>query len=257
MQFVDSHCHIHSTDYKLDVDVVLKNNAVAGVNKIICVGTDENDSQLAAEFAGSHENVWASIGLHPHDAKLGQEAFDKLGALVKSPKIVAIGECGLDYFYNHSSKQDQEKALHYQMELAVANDLPMIFHVRDAFDDFWPIYDSHPSIRGVIHSFTATTTELDGILARGLYVGLNGITTFSKNPEQLAAAKAVPLEKLILETDAPYLTPVPLRGTINEPKNVVLTAEFLSRLRGEKLEQLADATTENAQQLFNLNRVGL
>ena len=253
MQFIDTHCHIHSTDYNLDIATVLNNNQIAGLTKLICVGTDENDSLLAVEFAGSHENARASIGLHPHDAKLGQEAFDKLGSLVKRPKIVAIGECGLDYFYNHSAKQDQEKALRFQMELALANNLPMIFHVRDAFDDFWPIYDSYPSIRGVIHSFTATNKELDEILARGLYVGLNGITTFSKNPEQLSAAKAVPLDKLILETDAPYLTPVPLRGTINEPKNVVLTAEFLSSLRGEKLEQLADATTENAQQLFNLN----
>lgn len=253
MQFVDTHCHIHSNDYKLDVNEVLKRNTVVGVDKIICVGTDEEDSRLAVEFANNHPGVWASIGLHPHDAKLGQEAFGKLAALAGKQKVVAVGECGLDYFYNHSTKEDQQKALHFQMELALANNLPMIFHVRDAFEDFWPIYDSHPGIRGVIHSFTATKKELDEVLTRGLYVGLNGIITFSKDQNQLDAAKAVPLQNLIIETDAPYLTPVPLRGTINEPKNVVLTAEFLSNLRGESLREFATVSTENAEKLFNLN----
>lgn len=253
MQFIDSHCHIHSADYKLDVAEVLRHNSVVGLNKIICVGTDEDDSRLAVDFANMYDGVWASIGLHPHDAKLGQEAFDKLVLLAGQPKVVAVGECGLDYFYNHSAKNDQVSALHYQMELALKHDLPMIFHVRDAFDDFWPIFDAHPGIRGVIHSFTATSRELDDILKRGLYVGLNGIITFSKNQEQLDAAKAIPKQFLIIETDAPYLTPTPLRGTINEPKNVILTAEFLSNLRGDSLEEFAASTTENANKLFNLN----
>lgn len=253
MQFVDSHCHIHSADYNPDKQEVLKRNKTAGVSKIICVGTDENDSKVATEFAASNEGVWASIGLHPHDAKLGQESFDALAVLAGKPKVVAVGECGLDYFYNHSTKEDQEKALHFQMELALKHDLPMVFHVRDAFDDFWPIFDAHPGIRGVIHSFTAAQKELDEVISRGLYVGLNGIITFSKNQEQLDAAKAVPIKFLLIETDAPYLTPAPLRGTINEPKNVVLTAEFLSKLRGETLELIGKATSENAQQLFNLS----
>lgn len=253
MQFVDTHCHIHSADYTPDISEVLHRNEIVGVNKIICVGTDENDSKLAVEFATNRPGVWASIGLHPHDAKLGQAAFDALATLANKPKVVAVGECGLDYYYNHSSKEDQAKALHFQIELALKHNLPMIFHVRDAFDDFWPIFDAHPGIRGVIHSFTATQKELDDILARGLYVGLNGITTFSKNQGQLTAVKAVPKQFLIIETDAPYLTPTPLRGTINEPKNVVLTAEFLSNLRGVSLEEFAAKTTKNAQQLFNLN----
>jgi TatD DNase family protein len=252
MNFVDTHCHIHSKDFNLDSLETIQNATEFGVTKLICVGTDENDSLDAVNFAQEKENVWASIGLHPHDAKLGQDSFDKLASLVNRPKVVAIGECGLDYFYNHSTKEDQIKALKFQIELALANDLPMIFHVRDAFDDFWPIFDEYKGIRGVIHSFTATTKELDQILTRGLFVGLNGIMTFTKDDKQLEAAKSVPLDRLVLETDTPFLTPKPFRGKINEPKNVVVIAEFLSDLRGESLQELSEATTNNSDQLFNL-----
>jgi TatD DNase family protein len=130
--------------------------------------------------------------------------------------------------------------------------LPLIFHVRDAFDDFWPIFDNFKGLRGVIHSFTATPRELEQILQRDLYVGLNGIMTFTKNADQLEAAKAVPLDRLLLETDAPFLTPVPFRGKICEPKHVVITAEFLSKLRGEFIGKLGQNTTRNAQTLFNV-----
>lgn len=252
MQFIDSHCHIHSKDYMVDPSLAIKNATDFGVNKLICVGCDENDSQLAVDFANQHKNVWASIGLHPHDAKMGQAAFDKLTTLVKSPKVVAIGECGLDYFYNHSSKEDQEKALIFQIKLALANNLPIIFHVRDAFEDFWPILDKFTGVRGVIHSFTANDKDLNGALERGLFIGLNGIMTFTKDTAQLETARKVPLGKLILETDSPFLTPKPLRGKVNEPKNVVLTAEFLAQLRIEELEVLAASSTANAENLFGI-----
>lgn len=252
MQFIDTHCHIHEDSYAFDADETLARARAAGVEKVIVVGTSSKDSELTVAFAKERETVWASIGLHPHDAKFGQEAFDRLAALVAEPKIVAIGECGLDYFYNHSSKTDQIAALEFQMQLALDHNLPMIFHVRDAFDDFWPIFDRFGPIRGVIHSFTATTAELEQALSRGLYIGLNGIMTFTKDQNQLEAAKSIPLDKILLETDAPFLTPVPVRGTVNEPKNVVLTAEFLSSLRDESLSQLAEATTQNAQNLFGI-----
>lgn len=252
MEFIDTHCHIHADDYMLDKQQVIDNAVAAGVTKMIVVGTDEVDSATVIAFASSKPNVWASIGLHPHDAKLGQAAFDGLAVLVDKPKVVAIGECGLDYFYNHSAKEDQEKALKFQIELALEHELPMIFHIRDAFEDFWPIFDSYNGITGVVHSFTATTKELEEALQRGLYIGLNGIMTFTKDQLQLEAAKAVPLDRLLLETDAPFLTPSPLRGKINEPKNVVLTGEFLSNLHGVNLETIAAKTSHNATQLFNL-----
>jgi TatD DNase family protein len=134
----------------------------------------------------------------------------------------------------------------------VEHQLPLIFHIREAFDDFWPIFDSYSGLRGVVHSFSSNRTVLEQILSRGLHIGLNGIITFTKDNEQLAAAQAVPLEKLVLETDAPFLTPTPYRGTICEPRHVRTTAEFLSRLRNEDLTELARTTTGNARQLFNL-----
>lgn len=252
MQFVDTHCHIHEDSYAFDADATIIRAQETGVTKCIVVGTSAEDSQKTVAFSATRDNVWASIGLHPHDAKFGEDAFTVLKNLAGMPKIVAVGECGLDYYYNHSSKEDQIRALEFQLQLAKDHNLPMIYHVRDAFDDFWPIYDRFGPIRGVIHSFTATNVELEQALARGLYIGLNGIMTFTKDQNQLEAAKNVPLESLVLETDAPFLTPAPVRGTVNEPKNVVLTAEFLSSLRKESLSRIAEATTQNAQKLFGI-----
>ena len=255
MEFVDTHCHIHFVDFPLDPEAVMKDAAAAGVTRLIVVGCTLGDSRMAVEFAARHENVWAAIGLHPHEgAKYvhDDEALQSFRSLASSPKVVAIGEIGLDYYYEHSPKDDQIKLLRFQLDVAKEHNKPVIFHVRDAFQDFWPIFDSYQGLRGVIHSFSSTTEDLDQILARGLYVGLNGIMTFTKKPEQLAAAKAVPLEKLVLETDAPFLTPAPFRGKICESKYVRVTGEFLSQLRGESLEDLAAATTVNAKELFSL-----
>lgn len=166
--------------------------------------------------------------------------------------LVAIGETGLDYHYMHSSKQDQEKLLRFQMDLAMEHDLPLIFHIREAYQDFWRIFDEYKGLRGVVHSFSSNTRDLDEILSKGLYVGLNGIITFTNSQEQLEAARKVPLDRILLETDAPFLTPVPFRGTICQPKHVRATAEFLANLRDEPLESLTSATTRNAQALLNL-----
>lgn len=255
MELVDTHCHIHFPDYGLDPEEVRDDATQAGVTRLICVGCTLDDSRAAVDFASEHENVWASIGLHPHEASGYVHDHKSLQAfrdLALKPKVIAIGECGLDYYYEHSSKEDQEKLLRYQLDIAVEHDLPLIFHVRDAFDDFWPILDDYSNIRGVIHSFSASKKDVEQIVARGLYIGLNGIMTFTKNQEQLEAAKAVPLDHLLLETDAPFLTPVPFRGKICQPKHVRVTAEFLGGLRGESLESLAASTTANAKRLFNL-----
>lgn len=252
IEFVDTHCHIQEESYMLPEADVRARAKAAGVTRMIVVGTDVKTSTEAVAYVQNKENIWASIGLHPHDAKLGDEAYDGIAQLLPNNKVVAIGECGLDYFYNHSDKSDQFASLEFQFQLAKDNNLPMIFHVRDAFDDFWPIYDNFKGTRGVIHSFTSSTRDLDEALSRGLYIGLNGIMTFTKDDTQLAAAKAVPLDRLVLETDAPFLTPAPLRGKVNEPKNVSITAEFLAQLRGEDLPALASATTQNACHLFGL-----
>jgi len=271
MNLTDTHCHIHEAwrsvnghdaTAKLwdkagrpsDDDIIVR-ALEAGVERMICVGTTLPDSQMGVEFVQDRAHVWASIGIHPHEAKDYANFSDKLkkfAELASQPKVVAVGECGLDYFYEHSPKQEQEQILRFQIELALDHNLPMIFHVREAFEDFWRIFDSYAGVRGVVHSFSAGPKELGQIVERGLYVGLNGIMTFTKNEAQLEAAKSVPLSQLLLETDAPFLTPSPFRGTICEPKHVRVTAEFLAKLRGQSLEDLATATTQNAQNLFGL-----
>lgn len=255
IEFVDTHCHIQFADYPLDAEEVLQNALQAGVTRQIVVGCSLPDSQAAPEFAARYEHVWASIGLHPHEAGRyvhDHHALQQFRALADKPKVVAIGETGLDYYYEHSTPDDQKKLLRFQLELAMEHNLPLILHIRDAFVDFWPIFDDYKGLRGVVHSFSSDTRDLEQILSRGLYVGLNGIMTFTKRTEQLDAAKAVPLEFLVLETDAPFLTPKPFRGKMGEPKYVRTTAEFLADLRGENLDDLARKTTANARALFRL-----
>lgn len=271
LDLFDTHCHIQESGqqvvgddptYKRWQDIgspapkqLATEAARHGVNRLLCVGTTPVSSQQAVEVVQDIKTAWATIGIHPHEARhfaSNPETKKLFTDLVTRPKVIGVGEIGLDYYYQHSSKAEQEMLLRWQLDLAQAHNLPVVFHVRDAFDDFWPIFDDYKGLRGVIHSFSATTTELDQILARGLYVGLNGIMTFTKDPAQLAAAKAAPKDRILLETDAPFLTPTPYRGTICQPKHVVLTAEFLSELRAEPLEEFAAKTTQNALTLFNL-----
>ncbi len=255
MELVDTHCHIHFPDYALDPEEVLHAARSKGVKRAICVGCTLTDSKLGVAFARRHKNVWASVGIHPHESSVyvnDHIALQQLRELATADKVVAVGEIGLDYHYMHSPKADQKKLLRFQLDIAAEHGLPAIFHIREAFDDFWRIFDRYSGISGVVHSFSAAGRELDAIMDRGLMVGLNGIMTFTKDKAQLEAAKAVPLDKLVLETDAPFLTPTPYRGKICEPKHVRVTAEFLAELRGEDLGKLAAATTRNAKELFNL-----
>lgn len=247
---VDTHCHIHDTNYPLDIGDVVARAHHAGVNQMICVGTSEQSSRDAVVFAGNHEHVYAAIGVHPHDTKEGYAAIGEL--LAAGEKPVAIGEIGLDYFYTHSPRDVQIRALEEQLALARRYDLPVIFHVRDAFDDFWPIFDNIPGLRGVLHSFTDTQANVDRALARGLYIGVNGISTFTKDPAQQAMFASLPLERMVLETDAPFLTPSPYRGTVNEPAFVRNIAEFHATIRGVDLDTVAHATSTNARALFAL-----
>lgn len=277
MDFVDTHCHIQEilggTEVAdkwrkagvTDADKVIADAKAADVTQLICVGCTLGDSELAVDFVRSRADTWASIGIHPHEAqdfldRSAQEAFAKLA---EKPKVVAVGECGLDYFYNNSPKEAQEKVLRFQIELALKHDLPIIFHVRgassakqrrDVFHDFWPIFESYQGIRGVLHSFTDTKANMERAVAHGLYIGVNGIATFTKDPVQLEMYKSIPMQKLLLETDAPFLTPAPYRGSICESKHVRVTAEFLAGLREEPLEQMASQTTQNARRLFSLDK---
>jgi TatD DNase family protein len=245
---IDTHCHIHEADYPLDINQVIKRADDADVKKMICVGTSQESSRRAVEFAAGRENIFAAIGVHPHDTKDG---WEEITAHVDK-KPVAVGEIGLDYYYNHSPREIQIKALEGQINLALTHNLPIIFHVRDAFSDFWPIFDNFHGIKGELHSFTDTNRHLDEALKRGLYIGVNGISTFTKDETQKSMFAAIPLDKLLLETDAPFLTPVPFRGKVNEPGFVKAVAEHQALVRGLSLEQIATSTSANAAALYAL-----
>lgn len=251
---IDTHCHIHETDYPLDQLEVLMRAHDAGVEKIIAVGTSQLSSEAALSFSAKHSDVYASIGVHPHDTKDGWAAIAGLISSGKydTTKLVAIGEVGLDYFYTHSPREVQNQALEAQIDIAMSNNLPLIFHVREAFADFWPIFDNFHGIRGVLHSFTDSATNLEAGLTRGLMFGVNGISTFTRDPQQQAMYASIPLENMLLETDAPFLTPTPFRGKVNEPAFVRNVAEHHALIRGLTIDQIATATSTNAHALFAL-----
>ncbi|MGH7157025.1 MAG: TatD family hydrolase [Candidatus Saccharimonadales bacterium] len=255
MRFVDTHCHLFFEQLQENINEVVKNAKESGVDRLICVGTTLADSHTATQMASSYDNVWAAVGAHPHEAEkfLNDPSHkSKMTELLNLPKVVAVGEIGLDFYKNYSPKEIQEKSLRRQIEIGLPSGLPFIFHVRDAWSDFWRIFDDYKGLRGAVHSFSSGTKQLDAALSRGLYVGLNGIMTFTKDHAQLEAAKKVPLERLVLETDAPFLTPAPFRDQVCEPKQAAVTAEFLANLRGESLGQLSKSTTDNAVRLFGL-----
>lgn len=246
---IDTHCHIHEP-YELPIDEVLELAIEAGVGEYICIGTSEESSKLAIDFANVHSEAYAAIGVHPHDTKDGYNAINILAGT--SSKIVAVGEIGLDYFYTHSSREVQMEALEAQIKIALKHNLPIIFHVREAFADFWPIFDKYPGIRGELHSFTDSSANLKIALDRGLYIGVNGISTFTKDETQKDIFDSIPLDRLLLETDAPFLTPAPLRGKVNQPAYVKLVAQYHANRRELSLEEIAFATTANARKLFNI-----
>lgn len=263
MELVDTHCHIHFPDYKLDPNEVLNSARKAGVKRVIVVGCSLVDSLLGVDFARRHDGVYSAVGMHPHEAREyvnNHNALQRFQHVVQAEKLkehgsklVAIGEVGLDYHYMHSPKEDQQKLLRFQLDIATEFNLPVIFHVREAFEDFWQIYDEYKHLKGVVHSFSSSAEDIKQILKRDLFVGLNGIITFSKDAELQQTIKSLSLRNILLETDAPFLTPTPNRGKVNEPKYVVETANFLSTLLNEPLKSVAATTTDSAIKLFGLN----
>lgn len=256
MTFTDTHCHIHEESYA-GGESAYRQALDQGIGRMIVVGTDAKSSQEAVSFAATHERAWAAIGLHPHDAHDGIAQLaalrDILESSAKNPastKIVAIGEIGLDYFYNNSPREQQIEMLRAQLALAIEHNLPVLFHVREAFVDFWPIFDEFPGLRGVLHSFTDTISTMETTLTKGLFIGVNGIATFAKDKQELY--RAIPIDKMLLETDAPYLTPVPHRGKVNEPALLKHVAEHIANLQSISLQELSQATEASATQLFHL-----
>ncbi len=247
---VDTHCHIHEVDYP-DVDGARQRAVSAGVTKLLCVGVNEESSRRAVEISDKYPVCYAIVGVHPHDTKDGISYVEQILRDAHS-RVVGVGEIGLDYFYSHSPRVVQIAALEQQLQWAQDFKLPVSFHVREAFDDFWPVLDNFPSIHGVLHSFTDSVAHRDEALKRGLYIGVNGISTFTKDDAQKAMFASIPLEKMLLETDAPFLTPSPKRGTVNEPAFVSYVAKHHASIRDLTIEEVAKQTSANASALFTL-----
>jgi len=248
----DTHCHIHDPEFFPDGgDEPYRQARENGVERMFCVGTDTRSSQKAVEFCADKDGAFAVVGIHPHEAEKELPHIDEFTEWCKGQigdKLIGIGEIGLDYYYENSPRVRQIELLEKQIDLAVALNLPICFHVRSAFDDFWPIFDTFHGVRGVLHSFTDSIANMELGLERGLYIGVNGIATFARDRDEVT--KAIPVDKILLETDAPFLTPVPQRGKVNVPGNVALIASYVAELRGTTVEELSRETEQNVTRLF-------
>jgi TatD DNase family protein len=247
--WVDSHCHLPSLSG--GTEAALERARAAGVVGVVCVGTDVASSQASIEVAANHPDVAATVGLHPHDAsKLGAE-WDELVALAGTPGVVAVGETGFDFYYRHSAADEQEAAFRAHIELADRLGLALVIHTRDAWDDtFRVLDDAGVPDRVVFHCFTGGPDEARRALALGAYLSFSGIVSFKNADDVRAAAMLTPIDRMLVETDAPYLAPVPHRGRENEPAWVVDVGAALASATGVASSEIATATRANTETVF-------
>jgi TatD DNase family protein len=250
-RWVDSHCHL-----QLDGGAESAARArAAGVEWMVCVGTDLETSQAAMALADDDPDVYAAVGLHPHDASKLAVEWDLLEPLAVSDGCIAIGECGFDLFYEHSPRDEQETAFRFQVRLANRTGKPLVIHSRDAWDDTFRVLDDEgvPD-RTIFHCFTGGPDEAQRASARGCYLSFSGIVSF-KNAEDLReAARVAPADRILVETDSPFLTPEPFRGKPNEPALVVAVGAALARARGVEPDEIAELTRTNAVRVFGVER---
>ena len=251
---VDSHCHLDFPDFARDFGDVLARARNAGVGVMVTIGTRLSRFAEVRAIAESDPAIWCSVGVHPHEAeKEGVGDPAPLLEAARHPKVVGIGETGLDYYYKHSAPEAQARSFRAHISAARESGLPLIVHARDAdLDTIRIMGDEHRAgaFPGVIHCFTASRELAEHAVALGLYISFSGILTFKNARDIQETAKALPLDRILVETDAPYLAPMPNRGKRNEPAFVAHTAAFLAKLRGETFERIAAATSENFFRLF-------
>ena len=255
MELFDSHCHVDEPKFDGDRDAVLQRMLEAGVTRYAVIGSDIASSRHAADYAACHEGCWAAVGIHPHEASGYQEGdLDLLTQWVKEERVAAIGEIGLDYYYDHSPREVQKQVCELQMDLAYRLDVPVVYHVRDAHQDMHDLMKGRGGrlSGGIIHCFSGSWEIAKEYLKLGYFISFAGPVTFRKAPKLQEAAANVPLDRLLIETDSPYLAPEPVRGRRNEPTNVRYVAEKIAALRGMTPEALAEATTENAIRVYRL-----
>lgn len=249
---VDSHCHLDFPDFAAERDAVVARARAAGVAAMLTIGTRLDQFAAVRAIAEKYDDIWCSVGAHPHEAA-DHTALDaaELVALAAHPRVVGIGETGLDFHYDHSPRVVQERVFRAHIAAAQASGLPLIVHARAADDRVAWILREERAPPGVLHCFSSGRGLAEAALERGFYISISGIVTFKNAEELRAIVRDVPLQRLLVETDAPYLAPVPYRGRRNEPAYVAATAAAVAALKGLKPAQLAAATTENFFRLFH------
>jgi TatD DNase family protein len=247
---VDSHCHLDFAEPE-DRAALIGRARAAGVASLLTIGTEAEDLAEVIEIADSDPDIWATVGIHPHEAAATPDAvIDRLRDLAAHPKVVGVGETGLDYHYDHSPRERQRQMFRAQCQVAHAADLPLVVHTREADADTAAILAEEGMSRGVIHCFSSSRMLAEQALAFGFYISISGIVTFRNADDLRAVVADIPLDKLLIETDAPFLAPVPLRGQTNEPAFIVHTAVKVAELKGISLEELSRATSDNFFRLF-------
>lgn len=251
MEFIDTHCHIYYDKYQDDIDNVINRAKDNNVNQIICVGVDLESSEKSLFLSEQYESVFATAGYHPHESKFAvHDYLNKLSELLKHPKVIAIGEIGLDYHYEHSDKKTQIKVFTEQLELAKDMGIPVVIHNRESDNDLYDNIKESKISKGVIHCYSSDVKYANKIFDLGLFVSFTGILTFSKSLQEVV--KELPIERMMIETDSPYLTPIPFRGKRNEPHMVNLIAEKIAEIKGISIEEVARTTTKTAKKLFGI-----
>jgi len=252
---VDSHAHLNDPQLAGELSEVVERARQAGVMHIINVGDTVDGSRFAIDQAEQHSCVWAAVAVHPHEAaSLDDHAAEQLREMSKNNKVVAIGEIGLDYYYENCDREVQKRAFERQIELALEVGLPIIVHSRDAHADVLSILKEAASrgVTGVLHCYSGSLELAMEFIDLGFFISIAGPVTFKNAKRPVEVASRIPLDRLLIETDCPYLAPVPVRGKRNEPAYVRYTAEKIAELRGVTLEELAEATTKNAARLFGI-----
>lgn len=252
--FVDSHCHLNYGNLSDDLDGVLSRAKDAGVDTMLAINARLKEYDEVRVIAEAHPHIWGSVGVHPHEAEAEPDVeLSELLKRAEHPKTIAIGETGLDYYYEYAPREAQKRNFITHIEASRRTGLPLIVHTRDAEEDTIKILSAEMekgAFPGVIHCFTASQDFAEFALSIGFYISISGIVTFKSAKDLQDTARTIPLNRLLIETDAPYLAPVPKRGKTCEPAFVAHTAEFLAELRGEDLAQLAQATSDNFYRLF-------
>jgi TatD DNase family protein len=250
---IDTHAHLHDPVFDPDRDTVIHTARQDGVDTMVTIGTDLATSQKAVELARKHDFIYATVGVHPHEVKDLQEGFYQfLEQLALQPKVVAYGEIGLDYYYMHSPKDSQQKHFREQIRLAKELELPLVIHTRQAAEETLAILQEEKAdeIGGVFHCYTGNLATAKAAIAMNFFISFSGILTFTKAVDLQAVARELPIQHLLVETDCPYLAPIPYRGKRNEPAHVRHVAEKLAQIKGLPYEEIARITTQNAKRLF-------